>query len=192
MSKSRSILALVETALFAAFAMALSLLPDIFSWFTPSWGTLAILLLSLRRGPFYGSLGGVLWGLLHIFVGKAYTFSFLQVLIEYGLAYSSLGVAGFFVRPFQQSLEAKRAIPSLGWASLATTCALIARYFWHFLAGILFWADYAPAGTSPVLYSLTVNAGTFLSTELVALAFLVYLLRLQPTWLHATDRSSGR
>ena len=53
---------LVETALVAAFAMALSYIPDFASWFSPSFGAIPLVLFSLRRGPKYGILAGTIWG----------------------------------------------------------------------------------------------------------------------------------
>lgn len=69
-SKNSQLSALIETALVAAFAMALSYIPDFASWFTPSFGAVPVVLFALRRGPKYGTLAGLIWGLLHFILGK--------------------------------------------------------------------------------------------------------------------------
>ena len=43
-SKNSQLSALIETALVAAFAMALSYIPDFASWFTPSFGAVPVVL----------------------------------------------------------------------------------------------------------------------------------------------------
>lgn len=45
MSKNNNTTCLIETAIFAALAMALSMIPDFASWFTPSFGAIPLILL---------------------------------------------------------------------------------------------------------------------------------------------------
>ena len=82
-SKNSQLSALIETALVAAFAMALSYIPDFASWFTPSFGAVPVVLFALRRGPKYGTLAGLIWGLLHFILGKVWYLALSQVIIEY-------------------------------------------------------------------------------------------------------------
>ena len=171
MSSSRSMIhALVETAIFAALAMALSFIPDFISWFSPSWGSIPIVLLALRRGTKYGLLGGLLWGLLHFLLGKVYYLSLVQVIMEYPLAFTCLGVTGLLSLPFLKELTERKMGRALFLALLATFVGLSARYFWHYVAGVVFWQAYA-GQMSPYLYSLLVNGlaalGTWLVTSLV-------------------------
>ena len=160
---------LVETALVAAFAMALSYIPDFASWFSPSFGAIPLVLFSLRRGPKYGILAGTIWGLLHFILGKVWYLSVSQVVIEYLFAFASMGLAGFFAAPFQKALRQEHKGRALIYASLGGCLAVFVRYFWHFLAGFLFWGSYAPKGMSPYLYSLTVNG----TAGLLTLVFLI-------------------
>ena len=109
---------LVETALVAAFAMALSYIPDFASWFSPSFGAIPLVLFSLRRGPKYGILAGTIWGLLHFILGKVWYLSVSQVVIEYLFAFASMGLAGFFAAPFQKALRQEHKGRTLIYASL--------------------------------------------------------------------------
>ncbi|KXT76831.1 energy-coupled thiamine transporter ThiT [Streptococcus sp. DD12] len=177
-SRSR-IHALVETAIFAALAMALSFIPDFVSWFSPSWGSIPIVILALRRGTKYGLLGGLLWGLLHFLMGKVYYLSLIQVIIEYPLAFTSLGLAGLFALPFLKALSKQRTGQALLFGLLAAFTGLLARYFWHYVAGVVFWQAYA-GKMSPYLYSLMVNGIAALGTWLVTSLAVVVLIWAYP------------
>ncbi|MCC9736877.1 energy-coupled thiamine transporter ThiT, partial [Streptococcus agalactiae] len=83
MSKNNNTTCLIETAIFAALAMALSMIPDFASWFTPSFGAIPLILFALRRGTKYGLFAGLIWGLLHFVLSKVYYLSLSQVFIEY-------------------------------------------------------------------------------------------------------------
>ncbi|VUC64594.1 putative proton-coupled thiamine transporter YuaJ [Streptococcus pseudoporcinus] len=82
MSQNLNIKYLVEAAIFAALAMVLSFIPDFFSWFSPSFGAIPLILFALRRGLKYGLLSGLIWGLLHFVLGKVYYLSMSQVLLS--------------------------------------------------------------------------------------------------------------
>lgn len=81
-SKNSQLSALIETALVAALAMALSYIPDFASWFTPSFGAIPLVLFALRRGTKYGILAGLIWGLLHFILGKVWYLALSQVLLS--------------------------------------------------------------------------------------------------------------
>lgn len=156
-SKNSQLSALIETALVAALAMALSYIPDFVSWFTPSFGAIPLVLFALRRGTKYGVLAGLIWGLLHFILGKVWYLALSQVLIEYILAFVSMGLAGIFTVPFQNALAKGNKGRALFYATGGAILAVFVRYFWHFVAGFIFWRSYAPKGMSPYWYSFTVN-----------------------------------
>lgn len=154
---SKNLTALVEVALFAALAMVLSFIPDFLSWFSPSYGAIPLVLISLRRGAKYGLLAGLVWGLLHFALGKVYYLSFSQVLLEYILAFLAMGLAGYFAPSFQKALKAKEQLTAVKQAFLAASLAVFVRYLIHYIAGVIFWGSYAPEGMSAYWYSFTVN-----------------------------------
>jgi thiamine transporter len=57
----------------------------------------------------------------------------------------------------------------------ATALGIFGRFICHWLSGLIFFAEYAPAGQHPALYSAIYN-GSYLGVELVISAALVYLL----------------
>ncbi len=95
-------------------------------------------------------------------------------MIEYIFAFSAIGLAGLFAGKVQEHL--KTAYPKLlhvaAYASLGTIIGSFARYIFHYIAGIIFWGQYAPEGQSPALYSLAVNGTAFLTETLTCLVLL--------------------
>ena len=176
---SKNLVILVETALFAALAMALSFIPDFASWFTPSFGAIPLVLFSLRRGTKYGLLAGLLWGLLHFVLAKVYYLSLSQVFIEYVLAFTSMGLAGVMSPYLKKALKKDEIGRSLAYGSLGTAFAVGLRYFWHYVAGFIFWGSYAPKGMSPFWYSFTVNGSAGILTFFAVLLVLLVLMPKQ-------------
>lgn len=175
---SQKVSILVEAAIFAALAMVLSFIPDFASWFTPSFGAIPLILFSLRRGAKYGILAGLIWGLLHFALGKVYYLSLSQVLIEYLLAFSCMGLAGLVTSPLQKALNAQENNSALLFSLSGASLAVLARYFFHYLAGVIFWASYAPDGMSAEWYSFTVNGTAgFLTLFFVSVSVLIILKR---------------
>ncbi|WP_270277387.1 energy-coupled thiamine transporter ThiT [Streptococcus infantarius] len=173
-SKNSQLSTLIETALVAAFAMALSYIPDFASWFTPSFGAVPVVLFALRRGPKYGTLAGLIWGLLHFILGKVWYLALSQVIIEYIIAFISMGLAGFLSTPFQNALSKDNKGRALIYSTIGATLAVFVRYFWHYVAGFIFWGSYAPKGMSPYLYSLSVNG----TAGLLTLVFVILALAI--------------
>lgn len=63
------------------------------------------------------------------------------------------------------------------WIVVATFVGGFARYFWHFLAGIVFFSEYAiEAGQAPVIYSLIMNGITYISSAIACSIVLVLVL----------------
>ncbi len=113
---------------------------------------------SLRRGPRAGVLTCIVYGLVQ-FMLEPYVYHPVQVLLDYPIAFGVIGLAGFFKKR-----------PLVGVA-----VGIVGRFVAHFLSGIIFFAEFAPPGMSPVLYSALYN-GSYLAGELVISAFLMYLI----------------
>ena len=63
------------------------------------------------------------------------------------------------------------------WASFLAT---FARFFWHFVAGFIYWGEYAPEGWSPVFFSLVMNGASALLTALATAFILVIIYKRYP------------
>ncbi|MFW3578441.1 energy-coupled thiamine transporter ThiT [Vagococcus fluvialis] len=163
----------LEGAIAASFSMALSLIPlDVGIGFSISIGMIPVVIYSFRRGFLPGLASGFIWGLLHILLGKAYILTVSQGLIEYLLAFGCAGFAGLYAGKIQ-TLVKNGETP---WMQLLFGVLLGTgiRYIWHFIAGVIFWGQFAAWGLSPVMYSLVINGTNALLTA--AATFIVTLL----------------
>ncbi|HGN3650486.1 thiamine transporter [Streptococcus pyogenes] len=187
MSPSTNVKYLIEAAIFAALAMALSFIPDFAGWFSPSYGAIVLVIFSLRRGLKYGMLAGLIWGLLHFVLGKVYYLSMSQVFIEYILAFTSMGLAGSFSDSLIKTLRRQQTFFAVFLAIMASLLAVTVRYLWHFLAGIIFWGSYAPKGMSAVWYSFSVNGTAGVLTFLITCLALMIALPIHPQLFDPKD-----
>ena len=120
-----------------------------------------VFLLALRRGPKIGITAGVIFGLVALVEDVSSGFEVIvfptQVILDYPLAFGLLGLAGFF-----------RNSPLLG-----VVIGVAARFCSHFVSGIIFFANLAPAGMSAYEYSAIYN-GSFLLPELVITTIIIF------------------
>lgn len=117
-----------------------------------------ILWFALRRGGKAGIAAGVIYGLVQ-FVLEPEIFHWAQVILDYPIAFGALGLAGFFKR----------------YRVVAAATGIAGRFVAHFLSGIIFFAEYAPEGMSPVVYSAVYNGG-YLGVEVIVSGVFIYLL----------------
>lgn len=184
--KNLSLQAMIEAAIFAAFSMVLDLLPSIkvTSGISLSFAMMPIFVVAFRWGFMASVLSGFIWSLLQLVTGDANDIlNPVQGIIEYPVAFSFIGFAGL-LRPLIQNsscLGHKGAMSV--WMSLSVLVGSTARYFWHFIAGIVFWGSYAPAGQSAFMYSLIVNGGTMIGNTVLCAAITVVLFNAAPQLL---------
>ena len=117
-----------------------------------------IFLLALRRGAIIGVLGGVAFGLI-VLIEEPFLYHPIQMLLDYPIAFGSLGLAGFFKKK-----------PLIG-----VSIGIISRFISHFISGIIFFASFAPKGMNPALYSALYN-GSYLSIEFIITVTIVYFI----------------
>lgn len=117
-----------------------------------------IILVALLYGPEVGFLTGFLYGLISLVLGP-YILHPVQVLFDYPLPFMALGLAGYF--------KNKKL--------LGTIVAIIGRFIFHFISGIVFWGANAPDTMSPYLYSLVYN-GIYLGANAIICIVIVQLL----------------
>lgn len=166
----------LEAAIFAALAIVLSMLPtNIGSSFTISLGMIPLTIYSVRHGVKAGLFAGLIWGLLHFLIGNITFLSVTQVLIEYVIAFTFAGFAGFAKAGVTKAVKtnnSKALSLNLIYASFAGT---LARFFWHFVAGVAFWGAYALWGMNPFVFSLVMNGVSGLATAAATAVVLVII-----------------
>ncbi|MDT2836648.1 energy-coupled thiamine transporter ThiT [Enterococcus durans] len=172
----------IEGTIVAALALVLSLIPlQIGSSFSISLGQIPLTLFALRRGWKAGLLSGFIWGILHFPTGQVYYLSVIQVLIEYPIAFTFAGFAGLFSKRMQKNVIEGNTRGMTTTIVLGTIVGVGARYFWHFIAGVVFWGSYALWGMNPWIFSFVMNGASGLATGVVTIVVLIGIERTMPT-----------
>ncbi|MEG0294816.1 energy-coupled thiamine transporter ThiT [Enterococcus sp.] len=179
---------MMEGTIIAALAITLSMLPTgIGSSFSISLGQIPITIFALRRGLKPGLMAGLIWGIIHFPLGQIYFLSVPQVLIEYLLAFLFAGFAGLYAKPLQEAIAESNQGKAIRAIILGGLVGALARYFWHFVAGWVFWGSYALWGMSPAIFSLVMNSASGLATGGVAIIVTVMLYKMVPKLFTPTD-----
>ena len=97
----------------------------------------------------------------------------VQVLFDYPLPYAVLGFAGFFASKIN-TVDGNHRMTYI-WVS--TGIASVARLICHIISGVAFFADYAPEGMNPVVYSIVYNIPYVLASYIVSAVVLVVLYK---------------
>jgi thiamine transporter len=149
--KNKQTLMLVETAVMVAFAYVLSLfrVVEMPQGGSVSLAMLPIFVIALRWGGVPGMVAGLLFSATKLLT-EPYIVHPIQALLDYPLAFASIGLAGFF-----------KDKPLAG-----ITVGGLSRLLCHFLSGAVFFAAYAPAGQSIYLYSFVYNI-TYMGPEIL-------------------------
>ncbi len=168
--KNVNIRMLAEAGVMLALSMILS---TIVVFQAPQGGSVTagsmvpIILFAMRWGTGPGILVGVAYGILH-FIFKPSFFHWAQFILDYVIAYGSLGIAGIS----HSSIDG--ASNNYIKIIIGSILAIGLRGLSHVLAGVIFFAEYA--GTqNPWIYSIIYNA-TYLVPEMIITAFVLVLI----------------
>jgi thiamine transporter len=144
---------------YSALGIALALVTSYIKlWEMPMGGSVTLLsmlficLIGYWFGLKYGLIAGIAFGLLQ-FVIDPYMISVPQVILDYPLAFGALGLSGLFCD--------KRFGLQIGYV-----LGVIGRFVCSTLSGVIFFADYAPEGINPWVYSIAYQ-GSYLGVELL-------------------------
>lgn len=143
---------------------------------------LPIILFALCFGPAWGLGVALLYSVLQIMIG-GYIMAPAQVLLDYTLAFTSLGLAGMFaakasVRKTETNILRRLSLIPYWKIIVATVVSMLGRLVFSFISGIVFYGSYAPEGQAVWAYSLVYN-GAYLIPE--AIITLVVLLAMYGT-----------
>ena len=151
--------AMVEGALCIALAVVLSKV-NLFA--LPNGGSVdaglaPLFIFAWRRGLRWGIAAGALAGVVKVLLG-GYIANPVQVVLEYPLAYAMTGLAAAFSckKPLGQAM--------------GLVLGFLAQTGCHVVAGAIFFAQYAPKGQNPWVYSLLYNAPTLGAKYLLSAA----------------------
>lgn len=152
---------------------------------------LPFILISFRHGTRWGLLAGFANSLLQMLLGGLYappagTAAAMAgaVLLDYVLAFTLLGTAEIFSRPFGE----KRRL----WGVMTGTFAVcFIRFSCSFISGFLIWGSLTEDGLAAILFSLGYNASYMVPETLLTLAVMFALFKKVPTLLsvqHFNDK----
>ena len=165
--KERTVRTATKQLVFSGVAMALAIVASEIKFARLPFGgsvTLFSMLFIVLIGYWYGAKAGLLtgfaYGLLQFILDPVF-YSPWQLLVDYPLAFGSLGLSGFFSK--------KRHGLLFGYLA-----GVFGRYFFVFLSGVIFFASYAPTQTplGIVIYSLGYNGSYILPEAMVTVAIL--------------------
>ena len=103
-------------------------------------------------GPKIGITAGAAYGILYLIL-ETYIYHPAQVLLDYVLAFAALGLSGFFADKKNGLLK-------------GYVVGVTGRYICHVLSGYIFFAEFAPEGMNPLIYTLLYNL-TYILPEMV-------------------------
>jgi len=138
---------------------------------------LPVILISFRNGPRWGLLTGLVLSALEMITGwyapPAGTFLayFGMILLDYVLAFTLLGTASFWAKPFKNKYAG---------VAVGTTAVCVIRFLCSFLSGFLIWSSNAPVGESAVWYSLVYNGSYMIPETVITVAAALLLYKVAP------------
>ena len=160
MTKTRK---LTEIAVAVAMAVVCSFIKV---WEMPQGGSVAltmvpILLIAIRSGLVAGCATGAIYGVLSLLIAGV-VYHPMSILLDYVLAFGLLGLAGLF----------KKTLPGI-----VTGCAVgvLGRFISSLVSGAVLFAEYAPAGQNPWIYSLVYQATYMVPEFIISVAILILL-----------------
>ncbi|MBR2295327.1 MAG: energy-coupled thiamine transporter ThiT [Clostridiales bacterium] len=137
---------------------------------TPA-SVLPLAVYGMAFGPVWGFLAAIPFSLLQLIDG--YLETPFQVILDYILGYTAMGIIGFAAVPAEVRKNITNPLNRFAKAGIFramvfTVIAYAVRCLCSVLSGVIFYAEYAPEGMSPWVYSITYN-GSFLLADLAVL-----------------------
>lgn len=123
-----------------------------------------LILFALIYGGKSGCLLGFVFGILQFVLDGGQIYHPLSLLLDYFVAFSVVGVAGFFNKSYLSAIR-------------GTILAMLLSFCSFFLSGWLVFGSYAPEGQAPWLYSLIYNASYMLPETIITIILISILYK---------------
>ncbi|WP_341300470.1 energy-coupled thiamine transporter ThiT [Lysinibacillus sp. FSL H8-0500] len=182
MNKER-LMMLVEIAIFAAIGLVL----DQISFKVWAQGgsvslvMVPIVLIAFRWGIVAGLTTGLLVGVMQTMFG-AFIVHWLQGLLDYGVAFTVVGLAAFVRRPLLEAAKNSNKVKMARYIIIGTVLAGFLRYAAHTCAGAVFFAEYA-GDQNAWLYSIIYNGTYMLPATILTVIISVLVFTAAPQLL---------
>ncbi|CAG9620893.1 energy-coupled thiamine transporter ThiT [Sutcliffiella rhizosphaerae] len=184
--KKTNTLFLAEVAIFGAMAYLLDLLAGALSlkiW--ASGGSISIsmvpvFIMAFRWGLKGGLLTGFILGFFQILMGQIIGADIRQILLDYIVAFTGLGLAGIFAKQVTNAVLSDKLNKIILFVTVASFIGCFVRFLAHYAAGIIFFGHFAPEGQPVWLYSLLYNGSYMLPSFIIATIVTILLIRTVP------------
>ena len=160
--RSKKLRPMTQCALLLAMGTVLSMIPIIempFGGTVTLLSMLPICMAGILHGPSWGFGTAFVYSVLQLMLSKCFAWGLsptvlvVCILADYIVAFTALGVTGFF--------RGSRANICTGIAA-----AVSLRLICHYISGVTIWAEMAPEGWNVAVYSLVYN-GFYMLPEMV-------------------------
>jgi thiamine transporter len=190
MNKNQSVLVIAEIAILTALALVLDYVANITQGsLFPVGGSISvamvpIMVISIRRGVIPGLVCGLLVGVLQTIFGGHFL-EFFQYILDYPIPYMVVGLAGLF--------RHVKGNGRVGALALGAVLSGLLRYLSHVLAGIVFWAEWAPKdwggikGFTPVSWSFFYNS-LYMIPSIIICTVIVVMMHVYANQLLEVDK----
>ena len=170
---------LCEGGLMIALALVLGLL-KVFE--LPQGGSISLEMLPLlffcvRWGMGGGFIACFAFGVLQVFIQGAVSWGWQSILLDYVLAFSFLGLACVFAKPFKNKLVG---------VAVGSAAVCVLRFLCSFLSGVLIWGNLSD-GLPAWIYSLTYNGSYMLPEGIMTTIAVVLLYKAAPQLFSANN-----
>ena len=160
---NKRLIVMVEVAVMVALAVICSFIKV---WEMPQGGSIALtmiplLLIAFRRGPAAGITAGAIYGVISMLLAGT-IYHPMSILLDYILAFGLLGIAGFFGK-------------SVKGIVLGSCAGVACRFVSSVVSGAVLFAEFAPEGQNPWVYSLIYQCTYMIPELIIAVAVLLLL-----------------
>ena len=174
---------LVEAAMLIAVAQLLSYLV---LYRFPQGGSidaamLPIILFSIRHGAGWGTMAGLIFGVLQYIGGNGIAIDWTSMVADYLIAYALLGFGAGLVKGQRHAVYT------------GTLLGALLRFLAHYAVGAVVWGKYMPETffgmtmTTPWFYSLLYNAPYMLGSTVIVLILAALLERRMGRYFRGED-----
>lgn len=165
-SKKESKKIQTKQLVFSSVAMALAVVTSFIKFVDLPYGGSATLfsmfficLVGYLYGTKIGLLTGVAYGFLQLVIGPS-IYHPIQLLLDYPVAFGCLGLAGVFSKSKNGLIK-------------GYILGVVGRYIVHAISGYIFFIQWFPADTNPVVYTITYNASYIVPEALITIIILL-------------------
>lgn len=176
---------IAEVGIYAAIGLVLDFMASLYSSFiwelggSISFVLVPIVIMAIRHGLKGGLATGLIIGTVQLLGNVKGVIEFFQVLLDYPLAFLSVGFAGIFSKKI---LSLEKEAKSF-YIILAIVLGGTLRFLFHFVSGVIFFAMYTPEGFDPVIWSILYNAGYMVPTIILTIIVVLIMQKKAPQLL---------